>query len=50
MSGADGARPCVKYRFNSYTSRGLTAACRLYIQNEGLRENFWEDRENGKAK
>jgi len=48
--GADGARPCVKYRFNSYTSRGLTAACRLYIQNEGLRENFWEDRENGKAK
>ena len=43
-------RPCVKYRFNSYTSRGLTAACRLYIQNEGLRENFWEDRENGLAK
>ena len=36
-------RPCVKYRFNSYTSRGLTAACRLYIQNEGLREIFWED-------
>ena len=36
--GAGGARPCVKYRFNSYTSRGLTAACRLYIQNEGLRE------------
>jgi hypothetical protein len=33
-------RPCVKYRFNSYTSRGLTAACRLYIQNEGLREKF----------
>lgn len=49
FGGADGARPCVKYRFNSYTSRGLTAACRLYIQNEGLRENFWEDRENGKA-
>jgi hypothetical protein len=33
-------RPCVKYRFNSYTCRGLTAACRLYIQNEGLREKF----------
>jgi hypothetical protein len=44
LSGADGDAPCVKYRFNSYTSRGLTAACRLYIQNEGLRENFWEDR------
>ena len=43
-------RPCVKYRFNSYTSRGLTAACRLYIQNEGLRENFWEDRANEDAK
>ena len=43
-------RPCVKYRFNSYTSRGLTAACRLYIQNEGLRENFWEDRANDLAK
>src|SRR6266571_6801384 len=42
-------RPCVKYRFNSYTSRGLTAACRLYIQNEGLRENFWEDRANDNA-
>src|SRR5688500_4692265 len=41
--GADGARPCVKYRFNSYTCRGFTTACRLYIQNEGLRENFWED-------
>jgi hypothetical protein len=43
-------RPCVKYRFNSYTSRGLTAACRLYIQNEGLRENFWEDRANEDTK
>ena len=43
-------RPCVKYRFNSYTCRGLTAACRLYIQNEGLRENFWEDRANDLAK
>jgi hypothetical protein len=27
----------------------LTAACRLYIQNEGLRENFWEDRRNEEA-
>lgn len=43
-------RPCVKYRFNSYTCRGLTAACRLYIQNEGLRENFWQDKANGLAK
>ena len=44
------SRPCVKYRFNSYTSRGLTTAGRLYIQNEGLRENFWEDRANEDAK
>jgi hypothetical protein len=42
--------PLCKIWFYSYTSRSRTAAKQLYIQNEGLREIFWEDGTNEDAK
>jgi hypothetical protein len=43
-------RPCVKCRFILTLCYSFAAARRLYIQNEGLRGIFWEDRANEDAK